>query len=133
MTFMDWNDRYELGVDAMDRQHRGLIDAMNRLYDRNSAGAPGDELLGLIDDLAELTQRHFAEEERHMESIDFVDLPKHKVVHQSLLRKLGEHRAAAVEAGRAPEAFFEFLRFWLSSHICGIDMKYAKATAAAAV
>jgi hemerythrin len=61
MTFMDWNDRFVLGVDAMDRQHRGLIASMNRLYDRNAAGAPAQELLTLIDNLAELTQLHFAE------------------------------------------------------------------------
>ena len=45
MGFMDWSEEYRLDVSSMDDQHRGLIDLMNQIHERYTAGAPADELL----------------------------------------------------------------------------------------
>ena len=130
MTFMEWEDRYGLGVAAMDEQHRGLIAAMNELYDRAAAGAPSQEVLRLVDELVERTIRAFAAEEAHMASIGFEGLSIHRTIHESLLERLGGHRATLVDTGGVDDGFFRFLKYWLASHICGIDTKYADVAAA---
>ncbi|MCB0996729.1 MAG: hemerythrin family protein [Acidimicrobiales bacterium] len=136
MAFLDWTTQYDLGVTSMDAQHKALVASMNALHARAEAGAPGDELLRLVDSLADLTQRHFAAEEEHMERIGFPGLTSHKGIHVTLLDKLATHRADVAAKGAPDEKFFAFRRFWLTSHITGIDTKYAehgaKATVAAA-
>jgi hemerythrin len=128
MTFMEWEDRFDLGVGAMDDQHRGLIAAMNELHDRATAGASPQEVLHLVDDLLERTVAHFAAEEAHMKSVGFEGLAIHRTIHHSLLERLGGHRQTLVDTGAVDDGFFRFLKYWLASHICGIDTKYAELT-----
>lgn len=131
MTFMPWEDRYELGISAIDAQHRGLVDAMNKVHAAVSADcgeAAGRDLLRMVDDLAALTRRHFASEEAYMESIGFSGLDQHRTIHELLMRQLADHRNRVAETGSADPKLFSFLKLWLQSHICGIDAKYAKAT-----
>ena len=130
MGFMDWNDRFSIGVPAMDAQHQTLIAAMNDLHRRATEGAPAAEVLRRVDDLAAKTAKHFAEEEAYMASIGFDGLAQHQIIHRKLLERLGGHREAIAKTGQAGDDLFTFLRHWLSSHICGIDTRYAAVAAA---
>lgn len=125
MALMAWNNTWNLGVGPMDGQHRGLIDAMNRLHERSEAGARPAEVLELMDELFRLAGQHFSQEETFMESFDYPDLAKHKMIHQTLMDRLAAHRTEMAQTHRASEEFFDFLKFWLVSHICSIDTKYA--------
>ena len=126
MTFMEWEARYQLGVARMDAEHKGLIEAMNEVYSLDADGAAKATVDAALGRLATLTQKHFADEEAHMESIGFPDLGTHRIIHKNLLDKFtklyGEFQAGDGKVGRA---FFDFLKFWLQSHIMGIDRKYA--------
>ena len=125
MAFLEWEDRYGLGVATMDDQHRRLIDRMNELHDRVEAGADRVELLLLVDQLAARTAQHFADEEQYMTSIGFAGLAAHRTIHERLIGRLTEHREALANGAPLGPEFFSFLRVWLSSHICGVDTKYA--------
>lgn len=120
---MSWEDRFELGVDAMDSEHRMLIDAMNRLYaccTMADRGAQEDALRSLYD----LTREHFEHEERFMADVEYPERDAHRGHHGRLLRQFDQH-IERFEAGAAlGEKFFDFLRFWLASHICGVDRDY---------
>lgn len=115
----------------MDVQHQGLIDLMNRVYDRNAAGASNAELLQAVDQLGGAVVDHFAAEERFMESIAYEGIVTHRHTHKSLLTQFGQYRQELADAGGScSPKFFAFLKMWLASHICGIDAKYgAVATA----
>lgn len=69
---------------------------------------------------------HFDNEEAYMESIGWQGLKNHQGIHKDLLAKAGGHVEAFKNSGTdvLPEEFFQFLKFWLVSHIQGIDMKY---------
>ena len=128
MAVFTWDpELYDAGVAAMNAQHRGLIDLMNKIDDRNKANAAKTELLGLIGQLAELTNRHFTAEETYMEKIRFTDLKSHKMIHTRLLRDFTGH-VEKFKAGSGPLGadFFNFLSLWLRAHIQHLDMQYAK-------
>lgn len=126
MTFMNWEQRFELGVSAMDRDHRNLIAAMNEVHELSERAAGKASVDAAIVRLAELTKRHFADEEKHMASIGFPDLRTHALIHENLLERFGElHGAFRKGGGTVDRAFFDFLSFWLRSHIMGLDRKYA--------
>jgi hemerythrin len=128
MTFFQWDEQLDVGVGAMNDEHKELISLMNRLHERNLAGASKTELLKAIKDLAQFTVKHFTDEEAFMESIQFPGLETHRLIHKDLLQKFTK-QAADFEHGSAmkvPESMFTFLRVWLSAHIRGIDCKYGK-------
>ena len=127
IQFMKWDERFRLNVDTMDEQHQGLIQQMNHLFDLHHANAPTEQILTALGRLGELTVSHFKQEEQYMQSIGYPELSVHQGTHASLLKTFEQYRAQIVAAnGEIPRKFFDFLRFWLSSHICGIDAKYSK-------
>ena len=127
---MQWEERFRLKVDAMDHEHQKLISLMNDLYD-SAQTADRVRQKRELDALADYTRQHFASEEQFMESVQFAGIDLHRRQHKQLLETFGTH-IARFEAGEAlGDKFFQFLRFWLSAHICGIDTKYAQHVSAA--
>ena len=134
MPIMNWDQTLDVGVESMNSEHREILDAMNRIYDADQTGQHGDVINSLVGRLGSVCVRHFADEEKFMAKIGFPTLENHKLVHAKLLRDFSAHAAAIKAAdGTVTEGFFTFLKFWLSAHIKGIDIKYgahAKAVAA---
>lgn len=128
MALFEWHPKFDLGVQSMNDEHQHLIYIMNELHRRNEEGAGKAELLRYLKALAAYTVRHFDDEERYMESIDYPGLVSHRLIHQQLLRQLCRQGRAYESAREAkmPEELFSFLTGWLSAHICGIDMKYGR-------
>jgi hemerythrin len=87
-----------MDIPEIDRAHHRLVDLMAQLERESLAGASRTVLSRTFLALGEATQKHFAEEEAMMQRIGYpVD----------------------------PEVF-NFLSFWLRSHICGVDQRYAE-------
>ena len=122
----EWEDRYNLNVMTMDSEHKVLIKKMNHLSAACKESDPN--LKEIFDDFAKYVEKHFLSEEEYMQSIGFPDLNSHKLIHQNLLEKVGTFKSQLESSGSLDDEFFKFLKFWLSSHICGIDMKYSKFT-----
>ena len=126
MSLLQWKDQFALGVASMDKEHRDLVDAMNRVFELDQQQAGKQTVDGAIQRLMQLTVKHFQDEERHMEAIGFPDLQRHARIHADMLRQVGEHYAAFQKGdGRVAKSFFDFLVHWLAAHICHIDRKYA--------
>ncbi|SMF25543.1 bacteriohemerythrin [Pseudobacteriovorax antillogorgiicola] len=124
-SFFSWNDSYDLGIDAMNSEHKTLIAMMNRLYEKHEQGAEFDSLKQSVEDLANYTIKHFSDEETYMESINYPELKVHKLIHADLLKKLAKHKEDFLASQTLSPMFFNFLKMWLSAHIQGIDMKYS--------
>ena len=125
MPIMEWTPALDVGVAEMNREHVAILAAMNAIYDATTAGRPGATILPLIARLADVTTRHFADEEAFMERTSYPDLRKHRLVHQALLTDFAAHVTRIEAAGGVPGPdFFNFLRLWLSAHIKCIDRKY---------
>lgn len=126
MSLIDWKEEFELGVAAMDRDHLQLIEAMNKVHELAEAGAEKAVINDAIVELADLTVAHFRSEERHMEKTGYPDLVRHRHIHDKMLQDIGKHHEAFQAGdGTVDPAFFKFLVYWLSAHICHIDRKYA--------
>ena len=40
MSFFDWSDRLDIMVESMNREHKLLLEIMNRLFGPNEASSP---------------------------------------------------------------------------------------------
>lgn len=126
MPIMQWDSSLDIGVDSMNRGHQQILDAMNRVYDTAQAGRTGEEINRLVEHLGAVTARHFKEEEAYMASTGFPGAHTHAFIHVNLLERFEKHATAIRAAnGRVDEDFFQFLKYWLSVHIKGIDRKYS--------
>lgn len=125
MPIMTWDDSLDVGVDAMNHEHRDILDAMNKIYDARAKGVTGAVIDNLVTRLGAITHHHFADEEAFMKRVGYPELDRHKALHSRLLEQFGAHAQQIKSAGGVPDdAFFHFLKFWLTSHIKGIDTKY---------
>lgn len=125
MPLMEWSPALDIGVEAMNREHREILAAMNAVYDADQAGKTGPAMMAKITTLAQITTRHFADEERFMEQSGFPEIVTHKMIHAKLLKDFTAHVAAIEAAGGKPgKDFFQFLHLWLSAHIKRIDKQY---------
>ncbi|UOF01540.1 bacteriohemerythrin [Bdellovibrio reynosensis] len=124
-SFFKWDqEKLTTHVDAMDNEHKKLIDIMNKLYDRNAAKAPKAELSAIIKELAMWTVTHFEHEEKFFDTLDYSQAKTHKTIHKDLVERLKGHQAEFEKTGQLGPAFFQFLKTWLTAHIMGIDLKY---------
>ena len=126
MSFLEWDDSLDVGVDFCNDQHRILISYMNQLYDLDEKEASFLEKLAILDKLGNSVVTHFREEEEYMQKIGFPGFAVHKAIHEDLLSKFKQYDEAFRKDKEFDAKFFGFLRLWLTAHIRGIDTKYAK-------
>jgi CRP/FNR family transcriptional regulator len=120
--FPGWDRSYEIGVEAIDRQHQRLFDIGYRFYDACRQRARHARLRRIFDELLEYTAYHFAEEERLMQQVGYPALPQHRANHEELVELVNHHRSQL--AGTAPDAerqALEFVRTWLRAHVLDAD------------
>ena len=122
MPFIEWTPAYDLGIEELDRQHRRLVEIVNRLHDAMEQGCPRGAMQGAVYDLVSYTEIHFATEERLMRRLEYPGLESHRDKHQVLTRELDEYASAlASERMGVSMEFMSFLREWLLNHVVHAD------------
>jgi hemerythrin len=125
MAFFVWTDKYSVGIQQIDDQHKRLVELVNDLYEAMTAGR-GSEVLGTVfNNLLVYTRTHFAEEETLMQQCGFPGFSEHKQLHERLTQQvidLGEQFRDGRNSLTVPVA--TFLKDWLVKHIQGTDKKY---------
>jgi hemerythrin len=123
-----WSEKYLLGVNSMDDEHKVLVDKINFLvanlesqYEKKNKPS----LMAAFNDLASYTHEHFAHEEKFMQSIQYPQLNSHKKIHEKLLDQVGKYGQQIENGTLDDQKLISFLRNWLISHIMGVDMQYA--------
>ena len=88
MGLLHWEKRYSVGVEAVDHEHRELVDLINRLYEEARSKGSKVAILGFFGDLFKSISAHFALEERIMRERGYDQLLQHKDDHERLLDEI---------------------------------------------
>ncbi len=88
MALLKWDDRYSVGIAAVDYEHKELIEIINRLHDELSAGESRLTSTGFFGDLLRAISAHFALEEKFMRDKGYDQLVQHKTDHERLLDEI---------------------------------------------
>ncbi len=125
MAFFVWTEKYSVGIQLVDDQHKRLVEMVDDLYEAMKAGR-GNEILGTVfNNLLAYTRLHFAQEENLMRQCGFPGFAEHKQLHEQLTKQvidLGEQFKAGKSSLTVHLA--SFLKDWLVDHIQGTDRKY---------
>jgi hemerythrin-like metal-binding protein len=126
MAFFEWDESLDVGIESMNQQHHILIDLMDDVYTKNCANVSKTELLATIQTMSDYTVKHFRDEERFMMSLGFPGLEAHRRLHANLLNDLNLfiEKFKNSDHNTIGDEFSIFLKFWLSTHIRGIDTRY---------
>lgn len=128
MRFMEWSDRFSIGVAIFDDEHKKLIAIINRLYEAISEGIAEDKLKHISDDLVEYTLMHFRHEEMYFDDWCYPEAKAHAALHARLREQVFNFRRQIQEENSRELGLgmMEFLRKWLSEHILVEDRKYGQ-------
>lgn len=124
MKKLIWSDHLNTGIQVIDRQHRRIVDYINRLYDAHKNGSSKEETGAVIDELVDYTLTHFAFEETMLEDVNYAALDAHKAFHDQFIQQVRvirerfeEHEPAAIELNN-------LMVTWLFNHILHEDAAY---------
>ncbi|MDR1625354.1 MAG: bacteriohemerythrin [Spirochaetia bacterium] len=125
---VEWNEKYSVGIDLIDTQHKKLIELTNTLYKGCLTGEAEARryFQETIQATVDYVKYHFAAEEKLMAHFKYPDLINHKGQHTGFILKILED-VKSFQSGRkfVPNAFVRYLKDWILSHIAVMDQKYA--------
>jgi hemerythrin-like metal-binding protein len=120
---IEWSERYEVGVAAIDGQHREMLEIVNRLLEGLHAGRDLDELVETLRELVRCTEHNIATEERLMQEHGLAT-GHHRDEHRRLLESIRHFNLRLDPGGLAESA--RWLREWLLGHIDEDDRPFAE-------
>ena len=118
-----WTSDLDTGIDEIDKQHRQIVDFINRLeaaichQDRDSVGA-------VLHALVEYCGSHFAFEEHLQERVGYKLAQPHKAAHDLFVKRLARYQEKHNAGEDVARQLHDMLSTWLVHHIKRDDMGY---------
>ncbi len=134
--YLKWDDRYSVGIETFDHQHKQLFEIINTLFTyikaRNilkaaSKGAVNKKPLEeTLNELLNYTKIHFNAEELEMLSHGYPGYEKHKKEHDEFASRVADFilRVNRGEAVLTAEVLNSLVN-WLDHHMYGTDKLYS--------
>ena len=122
--YIIWNDKYNVGVSIIDEQHRGIVTAINTLFEFVRQGHGQEALKPTFLVLKQYTQLHFKTEERILREVQYPDLEAHLGLHKKLIDDTERIKSTSLATNDA-DMVVGFLKEWWLGHINKEDRKYA--------
>jgi diguanylate cyclase (GGDEF)-like protein/hemerythrin-like metal-binding protein len=130
MQSFKWDAHFETGIDAVDEQHRALVDLINRFGESlTQAGSVSfSDIESLLGELATYAQFHFREEEDMMLQVglDSRFVEEHQEFHRDFLLEVTQMSEGVADRHETAAGLLKFLTYWLAFHILGTDQSMAR-------
>ncbi|MDR2448148.1 MAG: bacteriohemerythrin [Treponema sp.] len=123
--FMEWEDRFSVGIPLIDKQHQRLIEIINNLYDAcRQNGAVYTGFVTALHETVDYVGYHFGTEEKIMRRVNYPGYAFHKKEHETFVKEvLKQMHDYENEKAYAPHALVRYLRDWVLSHVALTDLK----------
>lgn len=129
MAILVWVPELDTGIEEIDRQHRRIVEYINRLYELRSS--PDREALGdVIGEMVDYTLSHFVFEEALIENAGYMFAGPHKKVHELFTRRVAEMQSRFDSGEDIAAELHGMLSRWLFNHIRNEDHGYVDAAQA---
>ena len=128
MDKIEWSDEYSVGVDAIDTQHKTLIEMTNQLIDTPNIDSNSEIIDEMLNNMIKYATTHFVDEERLMERHDYPNFEAHQKQHVAFMVKTEEFcriEEGAFVVHNFSDEVCKYLRDWWVNHIVASDLKAA--------
>lgn len=122
MSEVKWNDRFNIGVEIVDRAHKKLFSIVGKLLSlTEDAEKQKHACQEGIKYFKSYTMKHFAEEEAYMRKIGYLDYEIHKSLHDNMqnhtLPALEQEMESQDYSAESIQHFLGICVGWLNAHI----------------
>lgn len=121
----EWGPQFEVGIPAVDDQHRRFVDYLNELKDavrvRNVEGTTH-----VLEELLDYTITGFESEEELLRKSGYPYLKAHQRIHELFMKRISVFRSRSQKGEDVAAELVDLLRGWLASHIKGEDLDYVE-------
>ncbi len=118
-------DKYSVGYDEIDNQHKKLVEMINDLHASFKQGAANKVIENILSEMIQYTDYHFKTEEKYFEEYNYSDKETHIYEHKTFVEQVSkfynDYKNGSVTV---TYDVLSFLRDWLVNHIQGSDKKY---------
>jgi len=124
MSILTWNDQFLVNIDSVDRQHRHLVELINRLDEVVALGENNHSVADTVNGLVDYTVYHFQHEEDLMQKAGYNPemFARHCQEHQEFVDKmLRVQNEVQSDAALISKELLDFLVDWLCHHILKTD------------
>lgn len=130
MNLMTWSEHFVSGIDAVDVQHKALVEMINAAAPHlASGGAEAQQTAGpLLDKLVDYAASHFKYEESLMQQTGVLPtyFAQHQQTHQAFVDEVIQMRTQYEDGGSlSGRDLLHFLTSWLTFHILSEDKHMA--------
>jgi len=125
ISLLRWSDRYSVGNNDIDNDHRRLFEIINLLQEMQNTSDKESRFAEVLSSLFDYSLYHFNREEEYMNQISFNEIEEHKREHKKYIIKISTYNSDFFSSKRPDEAtVIEFLTNWWTNHILKSDVKY---------
>lgn len=126
--FIEWHPSMAVGVEAIDEEHKKLVEFLNMLHESIEKGSSLEVLTKTINSVMAYTVYHFNHEEALFLATEYPEKAEHIAEHKQISQKLMDIQSK-LRLGQTEQLSLELLlilKEWLISHIQQTDMQYVK-------
>ena len=129
---MPWTTNLSVGVKAIDDQHKTWFEKAEKLFEAGKNKQTAEYIGELLDFLEDYTKKHFADEEKYMQSIRYPGLSEQRTAHAAFIEQLAALKKEYKNSGSNLLVILNANKMvlgWLTQHISLMDKKigeYAK-------
>ncbi len=117
MALIEWKDHYSVGIDAVDHEHREMIDLINEVHEKLTADTGQVDVTGFLGEIFRAISAHFALEEKFMREHRYDHLARHKEAHEALLEEIRDiMEDYAADPATASQRLSDKLDHWFTEH-----------------
>jgi len=121
----EWNEKYSVGIQSIDNQHKELFKHLNVLLHAMKEGKAENVTNQILSELEIYTRNHFIKEEFYFHRFNYPQAAEHIQEHQIFIQKI-ESFKSEFNARKITLTYelLSFLKDWIDHHIMEVDKKY---------
>jgi hemerythrin len=121
---MKWEDKYAIGIQRVDKQHRMIFRVTDDFRDALDEGSGERTYAIFLNFLDDYCEKHFKTEEQYMEENHCPVAQKNKEEHSIFHATIHDYQQRLKDSGymdSSARALLNLIDQWIKSHICKID------------
>jgi hemerythrin-like metal-binding protein len=125
MSTFEWERQYTLGIEAIDTQHKMIMEKFNELQEAINKRKEQEMISQLIVALIEYSKLHFRDEEDLFAKNKYPKAGAQKIAHLNFTKEAEDfYRAYVRDPMLNPLPIIAFLKDWIENHMLTLDMEY---------
>jgi len=120
-----WEEKYSVGIQSIDNQHKEIFKYLNELLQAMKEGKAENVTTRIVLELTKYAKIHFQKEEFFFQRFNYSETIEHMREHQLFIEKV-ESFKSEFKAGKITLTFelLSFLKDWIDHHIMEVDKRY---------